>query len=898
MPVAGQAFIFAILRDGGAFQLPFGRQVLHAVAMRMGHRDNRGRIRDKFPGLVGALLVLWLGLMGLQAQPFLAPVPTGALVKTGAPPVWVVSPVVGEDSVASPDYSSQGQVYELYDEEINTATAESYCHIRKKITSENGVQQGANLTFAYNPDYQGLVIHQITLHRDGQAYDRLVPERFKVIQQETDLNRQIYNGTVAALTFLDDVRVGDSIEFSYTVRGLNPVLAAHFNRVFYSRLMSPIKHWRVRRLWAGARELHYRSHGTELAPVILGGAGAREYVWEQRDVPPAVLEDEMPAWYPAFPWIQVSDFEDWWDVGHWAEPLYRPKVVSSPELEDRIRQLKQAGPDEDELVRAALDFVQRDIRYLGIETGANAFHPTDPTTVLGRRFGDCKDKAVLLCTLLNGLGIEASPVLVSTVFREEIRGLLPSPDDFNHVIVRVKGRSTYFVDATTPYQRGPVSCRNLPNYASGLLIAPGNSYLTGIPLAVVAASETVTREHFRVGGQTEPARLEVESVYTGGDADGVRAYLASAGEGGLAKDYLNDYARRYPEVREAGKLTVREDPDWDRLEIGHDYVITNFWVPTKDGLMYSGSFYALGISVWLNRPGTALRTTPLDLSFPRNRTVQTTVELPRRFALTDYTNLIMGPDSSLSVDRRQHGTNVMLSYEYQTFSDRVPTSQISAHLEALDKMREQLGYTLTWRAQEQSGPAAGTGGPIVWLAAVYAVMLAAGLAWLLRRPQEPPAPPVMAPPVRDPLAGLSGWLVVVVIRLFLGIIINIHALAVSIRVCSPSTWQALTRPESPLYKPGWGASMLFEFFSQITIEVLQLAVVYLFFKKRREFVRWTTVLICLTALQLLTDLILVQTVLKTGTANDFAKTVGAMIGGGLWILYLCQSRRVKVTFVQ
>ena len=66
-----------------------------------------------------------------------------------------------------------------------------------------------------------------------------------------------------------------------------------------------------------------------------------------------------------------------------------------------------------------------------------------------RRFGDCKGKTVLLIALLNELGIEAEPVLVSTVLGDGLDQRLPLLNNFDHVIVRAHvGTQWYWLSRT------------------------------------------------------------------------------------------------------------------------------------------------------------------------------------------------------------------------------------------------------------------------------------------------------------------------------------------------------------------------------------------------------------------------------------------------------------------
>ena len=75
---------------------------------------------------------------------------------------------------------------------------------------------------------------------------------------------------------------------------------------------------------------------------------------------------------------------------------------------------------DEQKVLSALHFVQDEVRYMGIEMGVNSHKPHAPDAVFAQRFGDCKDKTYLFCTLLQGMNIPAYPVLVNTGFKQRL----------------------------------------------------------------------------------------------------------------------------------------------------------------------------------------------------------------------------------------------------------------------------------------------------------------------------------------------------------------------------------------------------------------------------------------------------------------------------------------------
>ena len=170
------------------------------------------------------------------------------------------------------------------------------------------------------------------------------------------------------------------------------------------------------------------------------------------------------------------------DVANWAgKSFHREKVTE--ELYRKIMRMRDDNATDEQRVLKALQFVQDDIRYLGIENGINSHQPTDPSVVFARGYGDCKDKALLLCTILKFFErTEASPVLVSSRFQGGARTFIATPLIFDHAIVRIvlNGRTNY-VDVTRSFQRGPLDRRFVDNFGAGVLVDENSPGLIPIP---------------------------------------------------------------------------------------------------------------------------------------------------------------------------------------------------------------------------------------------------------------------------------------------------------------------------------------------------------------------------------------------------------------------------------
>ncbi len=128
---------------------------------------------------------------------------------------------------------------------------------------------------------------------------------------------------------------------------------------------------------------------------------------------------------------------DWAGVGRWYQSLLWQVPRADEAVRRRARDLIAGIPGRRERLAALLDFARRQVRYVAVEVGIGGYRPHAPAEVLGRGWGDCKDKALLLVELLREAGIAAYPALIRAGEEGRLDRDFPSVDQFNHVIVAV-----------------------------------------------------------------------------------------------------------------------------------------------------------------------------------------------------------------------------------------------------------------------------------------------------------------------------------------------------------------------------------------------------------------------------------------------------------------------------
>ncbi|HEY1055439.1 MAG TPA: DUF3857 domain-containing protein, partial [Emticicia sp.] len=450
---------------------------------------------------------------------------SNAQVRIEKEPQWKVN-FTPTSLKPNPKDISDGYFELLVEKQYHAELQARYTHVVREIVSASGVQNGSEISVNYEPAYQKLVFHKITIRRNGKEINKLTPSAVKISPIEQERSRFLYNGTNNASVILEDIRKGDLIDYSYTITGENPIFENRFFENFYLYTNYPVSQIYLVSIVSSNRKLYSKEFNNPVKPKISSKDGLTVYEWNL--ILPKVhkFEDYEPEWHEGYPYVEFSEYNSWKQVVDWALPLYQRTKQPPVSLNAKIAEFKkEAGNNLDKYAELATRFTQDEIRYMGIEVGTNSHKPHAPEKVFQQRYGDCKDKSFLLCNLLAGAGIEAYPALVNTYKKRYLNQKQPSPIAFNHVIVyaNISGNWTW-IDPTISYQRGRLVNGYIPEYGKALVIKPGQTDLTVIP-ENYAGTTTIT-ERYTIPEIGKAARLDVVSRYSVSHANTIRSTFA------------------------------------------------------------------------------------------------------------------------------------------------------------------------------------------------------------------------------------------------------------------------------------------------------------------------------------------------------------------------------------
>ena len=340
----------------------------------------------------------------------------------------------------------------------------------------------------------------------------------------------LYYDTRAAIVGFENLRAGDVVEVQYTVAdvGYSNEFADYFGDFQMIADTLPTRLWdytliapRTRTFYfnqphfAGLRQ-RTETRGTEIL-----------YRFEAPSVPRVESESAMPGFAEVAPYLHVSTYRTWDEVGRWYWNLVADQMQDDGTLAKAAIQATTGLVTTLDKVKAIHRLVVENTRYVGLEFGIHGYKPYRSTQVFQRRFGDCKDKATLLLTLLRGVGIESELVLLRTRHGGRIDETPASLAVFDHAIAYVPALDLY-IDGTAEFS----GLSELPaedQATMALRVSARGAKLVRTPL--LSAEGNLALRKWQVDVHEDgAARIREDLTITGQAAHEWRSHYQTAGE--------------------------------------------------------------------------------------------------------------------------------------------------------------------------------------------------------------------------------------------------------------------------------------------------------------------------------------------------------------------------------
>lgn len=345
-----------------------------------------------------------------------------------------------------------------------------YKRLKQQATNMQGVEECSKLLVHLNPVNHKLLIHSISITRDDQIIDRIMSSDIHVLRREVRAEMNIFSGDVTLSILLEDIKINDIIEFSYTILNHNEADAKFFARFLPLEYSVPV------------HKIYYAVIASLGNPILSKfllnkyvikkniSSGKVVYSLSIKNIPAKKIEQYVPYWYHTIASLNVSIKTNWREISKYISTLFITVSMDHNSVCDLLSVKNGETPSEEEIVLSALNFVNNNIRYLANFKATDAIKPSTPTEILKRSYGDCKDFVYLLHNIFSHFNIESYPVLVNTQIGRALNDYLPSLMLFDHVIILVRlDKTNYFIDPTIRQKITSLKNLYLPRYGDGLV---------------------------------------------------------------------------------------------------------------------------------------------------------------------------------------------------------------------------------------------------------------------------------------------------------------------------------------------------------------------------------------------------------------------------------------------
>jgi hypothetical protein len=818
-------------------------------------------------------------------------------IKITPKPDWVKDTTVVDSFSFNNEALTTGYYYLMLNYQENLKTKQYFRHKTVKLLNSEGVQEMSDLSISYDPSYQTLYFHSLIIIRNGHRINKLNLNDVKIIQREENMDRYLYDGMLTAVVNLTDIRIGDIIDYSYSICGDNPIFKGVFTSKTYLQYVMPVEFLNYTIIIPEKRKLRFKYKNGAPQPMLSKSNGLITYSWKKLKVQALVCDRNTPSWYDPYPYVSISEYDSWGEIVEQFAPLYSISTTKRTILKQRLRK-NVYGASEDSIVIQAIRFVQDHIRYLGFEDGLNSHKPADPLTLLNQRFGDCKAKSFLLCEILKSHKIDAFPVLVNTYDSHSMNEDLPSPDHFNHCTVQysLHGR-VHYVDPTRSCQGGNLNCLYYPDYRFGLILKEGNNSIDSLPYNnyyKVNLTETFNLDTIDGG-----AEFNVVTRYTGGAADHIRSTFFNTSRESLEKDYVDYYSKLYPAIKAVDSFKVTDlRGDLNEFIVEEHYQIDSLWQMSDTvNDIISADFYPLSIDSYVSGQKSPKRTMPYSVSFPVCFEQRTVINLPEEWAIENDSADIRAKSFTYNYSKQYSNQCITITHKYRTFQDYVSASESNEFISKHNAIMDKLPFSLTYN---KSVASRNNTFKFSWVAAICSIILISLLGFIAVKLYFNYDTGAVASD--SEALEIGGWLILFGIGLVFSPFKMLFDLYHAPSYMNDVIWSSLFDFNNSSKHMLLGIVMVVELIFNCFQLVFLTLILVLFFKRRTLFPPFAIAFYVMTLAFLIADTWVVSLLSSTKeTFEDQKDTIKDITRGILsaviWVPYLLLSKRVKQTFI-
>ncbi len=304
--------------------------------------------------------------------------------------------------------------------EANEDEVITYLAIR--INREDAIPYYSQFELSFDEYYETL---QLDFARVKTLSGEILDLPKSAVQIKTANDALFYNEHKELTFSVPKLSAGAIIEFQYSRKTLNSAIKNHwFHTEFFS--------WHQRNSSTG--EYSFDATGVSEVSISaplkqkinlhgqhLSAITQKRYTQDnrqvielsRRNIKKMIPQEMMPSHWLNSPTLVLTTLDNWQQLNQFSYQTFKSGVSGSDQAEiiRLATQITANAQSPQQKLHAIFAYVQKNIRYVYAHLGRGGLTPHSPGWTLKNGFGDCKDQSALLISLLNAVGIQASPAL-------------------------------------------------------------------------------------------------------------------------------------------------------------------------------------------------------------------------------------------------------------------------------------------------------------------------------------------------------------------------------------------------------------------------------------------------------------------------------------------------------
>lgn len=282
--------------------------------------------------------------------------------------------------------------------------------------------------------------------------------------------------------------------------------------------------------------------------------------------------------------------------------------------------------NEFEKVKAIYYWIQDNIKYVAFEKGIGGYVPRQPNAVIQKRFGDCKDMASLIYSMLKAVKIESYLTWVGSRSLPYKYSEFPTSFCDNHMITVYKYQGkNYFLDATNSYQNIDEPTSFIQGKEAFISINPEKYEVATIP--VIPAAQNIMLDTTLLTIENRSIKGKTKTILNGYTRNDLTSYYLS-GHGKTDAEFISRFLEKGNNSFRVieGKIQLEKERTTDFV-MDYTWEATNYVTTLQEEMFINLHIEEIGITSEMKKD----RIAPLEMEYKTKDNYVVILEIPEGY---------------------------------------------------------------------------------------------------------------------------------------------------------------------------------------------------------------------------------------------------------------------------